>query len=200
MLSHPPCALPLLLLLLLLLRPRSPSLPSSRHHSTCQRACSCCCCVCFSSQHLSRIALTNAPSITSEPDSTRPHHRHPCTADRINPPSIHQSTLRLSLHPRLALRPPPPPPLLADSHTTPSIVYYREEEDTRRLAGGYAIATSLQSWVRALHSLCGAATRISLMCLLLAEAARSAGDSHPLATCSAVRSSSQRTAKMAVVS
>lgn len=68
------------------------------------------------------------------------------------------------------------------------------------LAGGYAIATSLQSWVRALHSLCGAATRISLMCLLLAEAARSAGDSHPLATCSAVRSSSRRTTKMAAVS
>lgn len=195
MLSHPPCALPLLL------RSRSPSLPSPRHHSTCQRACSCYCCLCFCSRHQCRIALTNAPSIPSEPDSTRPHHRHPCTADRINPPSIHQSTLRLSLHPRLALRPPPPPPpLLADSHTTASIVYYREEEDTRRLAGGYAIATSLQSWVRALHSLCGAATRISLMCLLLAEAARSAADSHLLATCSAVRSSSQPAAKMAAVS
>lgn len=198
MLSHPPCALPLPLLLLLLRSP-SPSLPSLRHHSTCQRACSCCCCcLCFCSRHLCRIALTNAPSIPSEPDSTRPHHRHPCTADRINPPSIHQSTLRLSLHPRLALR--PPPPLLADSHTTASIVSYREEEDTRRLAGGYAIATSLQSWVRALHSLCGAATRISLMCLLLAEAARSAADSHLLATCSAVRSSSQPAAKMAAVS
>ena len=190
MLSHPPHAYALL-------HPRSPSLANSpEHKSPCLPAAA------PPDACPASLLPTHRHSITSEPDSTRPHHLHPglCTADRINPPSIHQSTLRLSLHLRLARRLPQLPRLFADTHTTASFIQYRSEEDTRRLAGGYAIATSLQSWVRALHSLCGAAINISLPCPLMAAAAHSAGDSRPLATCSAARSNGQRTTKMAAIS
>lgn len=167
------------------------------HHSTCQRTCRCCV---YSSRHLSRIALTHPRPLPLSPTrrarTTSIHVQltasthHPST----NQPYAYRYTLALpsAFHHRHHLSLTLTPPRL--SFTTARRRIYGG------LAGGYAIATSLQSWVRALHSLCGAATRISLMCLLLAEAARSAGDSHPLATCSAVRSSSRRTTKMAAVS